>query len=514
MARPLQRYSFQALPILVGLGVSMACVLQGCSASHTDSPGDGAVTASAQASEATRESTNIASYRVNALDANRLVVDADDIHGAPVAHFEMTKAPAIKYQGATLPVVLSEGTTPAGNKIHVEELSVYGDGDDLSRTEFELYAQGDQNLAIRWQYDADGIVKRVSLASFQSSDEVRLTKALAGEIDHGVTIDPSSDFDSLDAQVDGWISDSNLDALFDNPNMDNAFFLHRDPSWALAVYDAITPEGTEAQSDGVVGFFLEPESTGGDGTGSGGSGGSGSDGGSGGGSSGGKSDAGSGSKSKGGKLGGCDGKSGKDFLTGILGKVASKPTDSVAGAKACAACAKGLPGSITGASDAGAGDAGTTDGGKAKRDGGKDSGSSHVSTAKQALKTVAPVTKKPKSSSTSACSACQKFLQSTGTTKAVTCLVGKATKGIVGGKAFEPDLAPASLAGGPHNDMTAECDARCASLPDANACGLGLASCDFDADDTNTDDGFFDFCTFGQKTTCTQVDWSSWSAPQ
>lgn len=492
------------------------------------------VHAAADASTVTSDVTNIRSYSVQTTQG-AILISAKDAASKEIASFKVTKAPAVNYWGGVLPAIVVEETGASGQSMHAESVSFYPDRGDLSRTEFELLGVGDQNVIIRSAYDADNILTRVSLFHYKmggAPGQARLGKFLSGAVHSSAAFDIPASYASIEDYVDGWIDSTGTTIVFENDELDNVYFTLRDPTWIAAVYTALDPEIVDPNSATITtqnrGEGLHFANTGGSGTGSG-SGGS-SSGGKGTGKPGAGSGAGKGAGAKPPKAGqasGCDKGGIGSVLGGILGNVAKNPAGSLSGAKACKACVSGLTGGGTSTSSGGGTtttkDAGTSGGGTdsgmtsssdsgmtAASDSGtkKDGGTARPTKKKKsAMKTqvvaAAKASKTPKktTASSSACSQCQKFLGSTGITKAATCAVGKLTNGIFGKK--KKGSATNSNNNSPADDMSDDCaddGSDCASAPDGNDCTMGddtSATCTSDPDQNANDSGDFEMGDVG-----------------
>ena len=522
--RTLRQIKVALVPVLTAAACYVgAATTVGCSAANTQSKAETPVSNTAQASSATSDVTQISSFAVSSQQGS-LSLSARDASGAEIAKFNVTKAPLVKYSGGVLPVIMVD-ETGKGGAIHAESASVYPYRDDLSRTELELFGVGDDNLIIRWAYDSDGILTRVSLFAYHASiaqGSPRLEKFMANPLNTVAPFDLPQNYASVDEYLDAWIDASNLDAVFNSDELDNVFFTLRDPTWLQAVVSAVDPsEGTTAQDVNVNDDGLAIENTGGGGGGSKGSTGKSS------GSSkpgtGKTKSSGTGSKAsssgtskgkKSGQVNGCDTSSIGGFLSGVLGNVAKNPTGAVTGAKACSECVSGLT-SGNAAAKSGDGTSGTantsasptspgatqgaTKTGTSTGKSGSTAKKSKTSNTKTALANTAKTVKKPKAtaSSSNACGSCQKFLSNTGVTKAATCLIGKVTNGSLGKS--KSGTASNSKGNSPADDMSDECtdDTSCDDASDGNTCTMGTDTCDFDDDQDADDSGNFDLGDVG-----------------
>jgi uncharacterized membrane protein YgcG len=479
-----------SLAAIVGLVAS--CVILGAGAGCAQDPGPDAnvspVTRSSEASSVTADATGIQTFNV-ATETGALTISGHDLGGSPVAKFRVTKAPLVKHAGAVLPVIVVEETGADGSSMHAESASVYPNQTDLARTEFELYGVGNANLIVRSAFDASGTLARLSLFAYHGDSapgETRLGKFLSSQIQSAKPFDVPSSYASIDDFIEAWVDTHGLAPVFDSKQLDRVYFTMKDPSWLAAVVDAIEP-GTMASTDGNAATAsdegLTLQNQGGTGSGSSGSGSNGSGSKGSGSGSGGKSGSSGSGGSKGGskqpgKVSGCDKGGLGGFLGGVLGNVAKNPIGAVSGAKACKKCADDLTG-------------------KSKKPVGTKTAarSTKPSGAKSALASSAKVVKTPKKTSTSssACTTCQKFMKTTGVTKGATCLLGKVTNGLFGSS--KGGASQNSKGNSPADDMSDECSsggASCDAAPEGDSCTMGDDSCDFDPGQNANDSGSFD----------------------
>jgi len=489
----MRNHLFTARSVATIIGLVGSVVLLGtASGCAQDSGPDEAVTPvarSSQASSVTADSTDISSFNVST-EAGAMTLGAHDGAGNQIATFRVTKTPLVKHLGAILPVVVVEETGANGSTMHAESASVYPNQTDMARTEFELYGVGTANLIVRSAFDASGTLARLSLFAYHGdapAGETRLGKFLSSHVSTAKPFDVPTSYANLDEFIEAWIDAHGLADVFNSDQLDRVYFTMKDPSWLAAVVEGIEPGTVDGSGNAATasdeGLSLENSGgTGGTGTGgttkTGGGSGSGSKTGSG---SGGKTGS-SGGKSSGkqaGKVSGCDKGGLGGFLGGVLGNVAKDPLGSISGAKACKQCADDLlgktPAKMTGTKTA------------AKK--------TKASNTKAALASAAKVVKTPKKTSTSskACTSCQKFMKSSGVTKGATCLLGKATNGLFGSS--KGSAAKNSKGNSPADDMSDECssdDASCNNASEGDSCTMGDDSCDFDPGQNADDSGSFD----------------------
>lgn len=489
----------------IGAAPTMGCASSSSAGTGVTEP----VNAAADSSVVTADVTNIRSFSAQT-QPGAIVVTAKDATSKEIASFKVTKVPVMNYWGGVMPAIVIEEAGASGGSMHAEAVSFYPDRTDLSRTEFELYGVGDQNVIIRSAYDADNVLTRVSLFAYKMAGapgQPRLGKFLSGKLHSATPFDIPASYASIEDYVDAWIDATGTSAVWESNELDNVYFTMRDPTWIASVISSLAPTIVDPTTLSTVqnrGEGLHFTNTGG-GTGSG-SGGKGT------GKPGPGSGAGKGAGAKPPKAGqasGCDKNGLGGVLGGILGNIAKNPTGSLTGAKACKACVSGLTGggTISGGTggttgkDAGAGgtaDSGgstTTDSG-AKGDGGAARPTKKKKTAtKTQIVAAAKATKTPKKTSAASnpCGACQKFLGSSGITKAATCAIGKLTNGVFGKK--KGGSATNSNNNSPADDMSDDCaddGSDCASAPDGDACTMGDDTCSSDPDQNTNDSGSFE----------------------